>query len=78
LEFNSFGGVLSLALGYSQRIAQEKGPLEIKFKDSEHNYYTYLNVDGEYFKIERPDMVKLQLSNDFPLGKLRILTRKPN
>ncbi len=61
-------------------MAQDEGPIEFKFKDSNianGDSFTYLNVDGEYYKMKNPDTVKVQLAKDIlPKGQLRILVRR--
>lgn len=62
------------------RMIQDEGPIEFKFKDSniaDGDSFTYLNIDGEFYKMKNPDTVKLQLAKDvLPNGQLRILVRR--
>ena len=49
LEFNSFDFVHNLILGISARVAQNKGPFELKFNHIQEKHSTYMMTDGEYF-----------------------------
>ncbi len=66
-----------MSLGRGHRIAQEQGPIEIKFKDQARDFYTYMNIDGEYYKLRNPDLVTVELAwNCSETGKIRLLARK--
>ena len=41
------------------RIAQDEGPIEFKFKQYEGDSFTYMNVDGEFYKLKNPDTVTI-------------------
>eukprot|EP00347_Sterkiella_histriomuscorum_P014386 403361066 len=77
LEFNTTYTVVSIALGRGYRVAQDKGPFEIKFKDQNgEDFYTYMHIDGEFYKLKNPDVLTIQLAKDCVQdGKLRILER---
>jgi len=80
----SFGGPLSLGMerilpGRGKRIGQTEGPFLLNFKRSEvlgQPLKTYMNIDGEYFKVLAPKSVKLSLSKDIPRGKVEMLVKK--
>ena len=74
LEWDTFAGFFHLALGKGNRIGQEKGPIVIKFKDfhkMQRKLETYLQIDGEFFKVVNPDKVVVRLSQEY--GHLKIL-----
>ena len=39
------------------------------------DYVTYLQIDGEVYRLKNPDLIKLQLAQEISIGKLRVLTR---
>jgi hypothetical protein len=41
------------------RLAQEEGPIEFKFRRYENDNFTYMNIDGEFYKIKNPDTVTI-------------------
>ena len=48
----------------------------IKFKEDVGDFYIYINLDGEYFKIKNADSMILQrATEEFKNGKLRVLIR---
>lgn len=63
LEIVSFSKYFSMGItkkGY--RMIQDEGPIEFKFKDSNianGDSFTYLNIDGEFYKMKNPDTVKI-------------------
>jgi hypothetical protein len=75
LEFNTFNYTLDLGLGRSKKVAQDKGPFEIKYKKYERKFDTYLMVDGEFYTLRNPDNIVVELTNELPNGKLTVLTR---
>lgn len=56
------------------RVAQEQGPFTIQFLN-EPNLVTYLNIDGEYFKLVNPDRIIVKLCSALEDGKLKALMR---
>ena len=84
LEILSFSGPLALGMerllpGRGKRIGQTEGPFQLNFKRSEtpgKPLKTYMNIDGEYFKVLAPKCVRLSLSKDIPKGKVKMLVRK--
>ncbi|CDW73512.1 diacylglycerol [Stylonychia lemnae] len=77
LEFNSFNTILQMVLTGGYRISQDRGPIQFKFKDLKKDFYAYLNVDGEYYKMRNPDTATVSLATDCTKsGKLRLLARK--
>ncbi len=41
----------------------------------EGDFFTFCNIDGEYFKFRNPDVITIKLTDKVPKGKLRILVR---
>ena len=78
LEFLAYGGAVEMGiLKKGWRIAQDEGPIEFKFKQFEDDSFTYMNVDGEFYKLKNPDTVTIQLAREaLPGGKLKTLVRR--
>jgi hypothetical protein len=59
------------------RLAQDEGPIEFKFRETQNDSFTYMNVDGEFYKLKNPDTVTIRLAKDsLPTGSLKILVRR--
>jgi hypothetical protein len=73
LEFEIIASTLHLGLGKGLRIAQEKGPFNIYFKEPSNirNVITYMQIDGEFYKLVNPERIQIQLSPNF--GHLKVL-----
>ena len=73
-----FSYALSMAiLKKGWLLAQEEGPIEFKLKQFEEDSYTYMQCDGEFYKLKNPDTVTISLARDtLPTGKLKILMRR--
>lgn len=75
MEFEIISNVLNLALGKALRVAQDKGPFVIKFKQSDNPVQapleTYMQIDGEYYKVLNPEKIEIRLNPQFP--RLRVL-----
>jgi hypothetical protein len=62
----------------AHRVAQEKGPFIVKFKDPQlfkdkhklPNMVTYMQIDGEYYKVINPDRIEIRLNPTFPKVKV--------
>ena len=78
LEFISFNFSYEMAfLRRGWRLAQEEGPIEFKFRRFDNDNFTYMNIDGEFYKIKNPDTVTIQLAKEaLPTGSLKILVRR--
>jgi hypothetical protein len=78
LEFLSFTHPLQIALfRKGWRIAQDEGPIEFKFRQTQGDSFTYMNVDGEFYKLKNPDTVTISLAKDcLPTGSIKILVRR--
>jgi len=78
LEFSTVQSVIRLALGSAQRVAQDKGPFVIKFREpmefaKKHRVpqmVTYMQIDGEYYKVVNPDRVEIRLNPQFSRVKV--------
>lgn len=70
LEFEIFSSVLHLGLVKANRVAQEKGPITIFFKEHEQ-LVTYFQIDGEFYKVTNPHKIVIKLSD--VLGHIKIL-----
>ena len=76
LEFSAFYSTLGLSLGRSHRIAQSEGPFVFVFNDIEGEYMTHMQIDGEYYRVNKPTKIIIQMTDIFTNGRLRILKRK--
>lgn len=75
LEFNSFNYVVDMGLGRAKKIAQDKGPMEIKYKKDKKEIKTFMQIDGESYMLKNPDSINIKLADVFPNGKLKVLRR---
>ena len=73
-----FTNIPCMALGRGFRVAQESGPMEIKFREMPTDFHTFIDVDGEYFKLRNPDTIQIKLSKNFKNGRMKILVRNNN
>ena len=73
LEFGIMASTLHLGLGKGLRLAQEKGPFNIYFKQPVNNrpLETYMQIDGEFYKLVNPHHIEITLSPQF--GHLKVL-----
>ena len=78
LEFIAFTYALAMAiLKKGWRLAQDEGPIEFKFRETQNDSFTYMNVDGEFYKLKNPETVTIRLAKDsLPTGSLKILVRR--
>ena len=62
LEIVAFKSILGLGIGKCYRVAQDEGPIEWRFKEGKKDntdYYSYLNIDGEYYKMKNPEKINI-------------------
>eukprot|EP00352_Strombidinopsis_acuminata_P001142 CAMPEP_0176345694 /NCGR_PEP_ID=MMETSP0126-20121128/5668_1 /TAXON_ID=141414 ORGANISM="Strombidinopsis acuminatum, Strain SPMC142" /NCGR_SAMPLE_ID=MMETSP0126 /ASSEMBLY_ACC=CAM_ASM_000229 /LENGTH=80 /DNA_ID=CAMNT_0017692835 /DNA_START=1515 /DNA_END=1757 /DNA_ORIENTATION=- len=62
LEFVTYDSVLDMAVETPNRLGQAQGPIELKFTEGgqgKPDVYSFLNIDGEYFKLKNPDKLKI-------------------
>ena len=70
--------------GFAKKIYHGRGPMEVKFvetdeynkKDKEHRIY--LNLDGEYFHIVKPILLRIELNRAYSNGQLPFLISNNN
>ena len=75
LELNIISSAMNLALGKAHRLAQEKGPFIIKFKSPtprQPRLVTYMQMDGEFYKVQNADRIEIKLNPSFPRLKVLI------
>ena len=76
LEFATFDSLFGLITNKCQRLAQEEGPLEIKFARSDY-LETYMNIDGEFYKLTNPLSITIQKADKITRdGTLRVLVNE--
>lgn len=74
LEVEIGYSLLHMSIGKLNRVAQEKGPMIIHFKEIEgKNLDTYFEIDGEYFKLRNP--LRIEVSPSKLLKNVRILKK---
>ena len=55
---------------------QDKGPIEWRFKDQGKDVYTYVHIDGEFYKLKNAESITFTLATDaLPNGQLKLLAR---
>ena len=65
--------------GFAKKIYHGRGPMEVKFLDTpkfieeDKKNRIYLNLDGEYFHIVKPIIMRLELNKDICQGQLPFL-----
>ena len=65
--------------GFAKKIYHGRGPMEIKFFEtpkytkSDREHRIYFNLDGEYFHIVKPILLKIELNRDYLDGQLPFL-----
>lgn len=59
LEFAASETILEFGFDFARRLAQAGGPLELRYKDQGGDFYSFLQVDGEFFKIHNPEIIKI-------------------
>jgi diacylglycerol kinase (ATP) len=68
--------------GFAKKIYHGRGPMEIKFLDTpkfieeDKKNRIYLNLDGEYFHIVKPIIMRLELNRNMCQGQLPFLVGK--
>jgi len=86
IEFLSFEGKVTFGVferiftGGGKRITQGEGPFLISFYEKEKSgalITTYIQVDGEYLRINSPMYMQIALCADLPNGQINTLFRKP-
>ena len=69
--------------GLIKKIQQGRGPIEIKFletpnyMESDKKNRIYFNLDGEYFHIVKPILLKIEINRDLCNGQLPFLIGNP-
>ena len=65
--------------GFAKKVYHGRGPIEIKFSEtpayikSDRENRIYFNLDGEYFHIVKPILLKIELNRDYLGGQLPFL-----
>jgi len=78
LELTSVQTIVDLAQGNARRLGQAEGSITLRFNEMEdeaEDFYSFFQVDGEFFKMRNPTSLKLQLSQKLQDGSIRVLTR---
>ena len=72
-------GLEKLIRGLAKKVYHGRGPMEVKFLDTPKyekdntNNRIYLNLDGEYFHIVKPILMRIELNRDYCGGQLPFL-----
>jgi len=81
IEIFSFSSLLRLSLetmfsGNASRLAQDSGPFRIIFQESKNkDIVTYMNIDGEYYKLIKPKEISIKLAEAPFYPSIRIVHR---
>ena len=70
--------IFDLAQGNARRIGQADGVITLRFNDMDaetEDFYSFFQVDGEFFKVKNPVSLKIQLSQKLKNGSIRVLSR---
>eukprot|EP00350_Pseudokeronopsis_sp_OXSARD2_P004392 CAMPEP_0170546592 /NCGR_PEP_ID=MMETSP0211-20121228/4951_1 /TAXON_ID=311385 /ORGANISM="Pseudokeronopsis sp., Strain OXSARD2" /LENGTH=223 /DNA_ID=CAMNT_0010851139 /DNA_START=1043 /DNA_END=1714 /DNA_ORIENTATION=+ len=81
LEIEIASSILHLSLNKPNRVAQERGPIIIHFKDLEREndpITTYFQIDGEFYKMQNPMRIEISLNSKLKeLKLLKNIKRQP-
>lgn len=83
IEMISFASQTALAKerfikGCGRRLGQGKGPYVIDFKSQDpkgKNLKTYMQIDGEYYRIEKPKRIIVRPCSSLPNGKVKVMVK---
>lgn len=83
LEFVSFSSEFGLGLekvvpGQSSKLTQGSGPFAINFKrapNTEAGLVTYLQIDGEYFKVRDPKCIKVCKTTKIKGSQIKVMCK---
>lgn len=79
-----------LGLGMTKRVGQAEGGITLRFNDviddrpftidkdgiDASDFYSYFQIDGEYFKAKNLTSITLQLCSSINDGSIRVLCRR--
>ena len=72
-------GLENVIGGLAKKIYHGRGPMEIKFLETpkyikeDRKHRIYFNIDGEYFHIVKPILLRIELNRDYSGGQLPFL-----
>ena len=72
-------GLEKVYRGLAKKIYHGKGPMEVKFVETpkyikaDKKHRIYMNLDGEYFHIVKPILLRIELNRDICEGQLPFL-----
>jgi len=72
-------GLERLVPGRGYQVGQFNKPVVLDFKEKMNegeDVVTYTQIDGEFFKVIRPRLMKIELCRELPNGKLKLLIKK--
>lgn len=84
LEFVSFRSEFQLGLeryvsGRSSKLTQGGGPFTLNFKKpTGSSRTTYLQIDGEFWKLRDPRSITIRKTTMIPGSQIRVMVRKPS
>jgi hypothetical protein len=90
LELTSCDTVAELGLGMMKRVGQAEGELKLRFNDiiedtpftigkdgiDAADFYSYFQIDGEFFKAKNLTSLTLRLAKSVEEGSIRVLCRR--
>ena len=59
MEFAAAETIAEFGFDFARRVAQAGGPLEFRYKDQGGDFFSYIQVDGEFLKIHNPEYIKI-------------------
>ena len=91
LELTSVNTIAELGLGMTKRVGQAEGGITLRFNEvindapfsmgkdgvDAADFYSYFQIDGEYFKARNLTNITLKLSTSIEGGSIRVLCRNP-
>ena len=72
-------GFENVVKGFAKKIYHGRGPMEVKFLETpkyekeDKTHRIYFNLDGEYFHIVKPNLLRIELNREYMNGQLPFL-----
>lgn len=82
LEFVTYRSEFQMGLeryvaGRSSRLAQGPGPYMLNFRRSEQPTETYLQIDGEFYRITNPKSLRVCRTEKIKGSQITVMVRNP-
>ena len=72
-------GLENVFKGFAKKIYHGRGPMEVKFLETpkyekdDKTHRIYFNLDGEYFHLVKPILLRIELNREYSNGQLPFL-----